>query len=173
MPIRYGERDGAVRAADQERRQPLYEHTQRSPRVLLLLFLAGAGVVIGLTRPQAPALALGPRLTIAAGVLALFVSGLVFSSLTISVGGGRLAWHLGAGLFRKSVALGEIATAEPTTITWMDGWGIHLTRRGWLYNEAGRQAVLITMRDGKRFMLGTDEPAVLVQAIRSARGPTD
>lgn len=148
----------------------MYEHTQRSPRVLLLLFLAGAGAVIGLTRPQAPAFALGPRLTIDAAVVSLLVSGLVFSSLTITVGGGQLAWHFGAGLLRKSVPLGEIVTAEPTTITWMDGWGIHLTRRGWLYNEAGRQAVLVTMRDGKRFMLGTDEPAALVEALHDAAG---
>ena len=171
MPTRYGERDNAVRAADQERRQPLYEHTQRSPRLLLLLCLAGAGALGGLTRMELRTLALGPRLVVAAAALSMFVSGMVFSSLTISVGGERLAWHFGAGLFRKSVPLGEIATAESTTITWMDGWGIHLTRRGWLYNEAGRQAVLVTMRNGKRFMLGTDEPAVLVQTIRSARGP--
>ena len=168
MPTRYGERDGAVRAADEEMRQPLYEHTQRSPRLLLLLCLAGAGALAGSTRTDLRTLALGARLVVAAAALSVFVSGMVFSSLTISVGGERLAWHFGAGLLRRSVPLTEIATAEPTTISWMDGWGIHLTRRGWLYNETGRQAVLVTMNDGKRFMLGTDEPALLVQALRGA-----
>ncbi len=147
----------------------MYEHTQRSPRLLLLLGVAAGGVLVALALPATRLLTLGPRLTLAASALSLFVSGLAFSSLTIRIADGRLAWHFGAGLFGKSVPLAEIASAEPTTITWMDGWGIHLTRRGWLYNDAGRQAVLITMHDGKRFMLGTDEPAALVQALH---GPT-
>jgi hypothetical protein len=59
-----------------------------------------------------------------------------------------------------------VASVEPAVTTWVNGWGIHLTRRGWLYNVAGRQAMLIGMRDGQRFMLGTDEPDALARAIR-------
>lgn len=147
-----------------------YEHTQRSPRILLLFGLAGAGVLAALALPSTRALALGPRLTLAASALALFGSGAIFSTLTITVDDERLAWHYGAGLFQKSVPLSEIVSAEPTTTMRLEGWGIHLTTRGWLYNVAGRQAVLVTLRDGKRFMLGTDVPAALVQALRGARG---
>jgi hypothetical protein len=147
-----------------------YEHTQRSPRILLLLGLAGAATLAALVLPSTRALALGPRLTLAASALALFGSGVIFSTLTITVDDERLAWHYGAGLFRKSVPLSEIVSAEPTTTVRLEGWGIHLTTRGWLYNVAGRQAVLVTLRDGKRFMVGTDEPDALVQALHGARG---
>ena len=143
-----------------------YDHTQRSARLLLLLGLAGAGALAALALPATRALPLGPRLTLAASALSLFGAGIVFSTLAIRVGDGLLAWHFGAGLLRKSVPLGEIVAEEPATITWMDGWGIHLTWRGWLYNVGGHEAVLITMRDGKRFMLGTDEPRALVEALR-------
>jgi hypothetical protein len=148
----------------------MYEHTQRSGRLLLLFCLAGAGALAALALPAVRALPAGPRFTLAAAALAFVVGGLGFSSFTIRVGDGRLAWHFGPGLVRKSVPLGEIAAAEPATTSWVDGWGIHLTRRGWLYNVAGHNAVLVTMRDGKRFMLGTDEPAALIAAIRAASG---
>jgi hypothetical protein len=142
-----------------------YEHTQRSVPVLLLFCLAGAGALAALLLPVTRSFPLGPRLVIAASALAMFGSGVVFSSLTTRVADGRLAWHFGLGLTRKAVPLTEVVSAIPARTTWVDGWGIHLTGRGWLYNVAGRQAVLVTMRDGRRFMLGTDEPDALLQAI--------
>ncbi len=72
----------------------------------------------------------------------------------------------GVGLVRKKVALAEIAACEPIRIRWWYGWGIHLTPYGWLYNVAGLDAVAITLRDGRKFALGTDDPDELVAAIR-------
>lgn len=143
-----------------------YAHTQRNPLLLLVLGAAGAGTLASLAVPGARAIPFGARLTIVAAAVAMVVSGLVFTTLTIVVDGGRLTWHFGAGLARKSVPLAEIVSAEPVTTTWVDGWGIHLTARGWLYNVSGRDAVLVTLREGKRFMLGTDEPARLAAALR-------
>jgi hypothetical protein len=143
----------------------VYEHTQRSPQLLLLFCLAGGGTLVSLSLPVTRALPLGARLTLGAAAVAMIGSGLLFSSLTIRVADGRLDWHFGPGVMRRSVPLGEIASAEPATTSWADGWGVHLTRRGWLYNEAGHQAVLVTKRDGTRFMLGTDEPAGLVREL--------
>ena len=65
-------------------------------------------------------------------------------------------------------ALSTIVSAEPTTTSIINGWGIHLTGRGWLYNVTGRQAVLVTQQDGRRFLLGTDEPETLAQTIMTA-----
>jgi hypothetical protein len=143
-----------------------YEHTQRSIPILLVLCLGAAGTLLTLQFRDARALPLGLRLTVAAGALAMVGSGVVFSSLTIMVDDGWLGWHFGLGLSRKTVPLADVVSAEATTTTWMEGRGIRYTARGWLYNVAGRQAVLVAMRDGKRFMLGTDEPDALVQAIR-------
>ena len=142
-----------------------YTHTQRSPLLLLLLVVAATVTLASLALPSARTIPFGARLTIVAAAVAMVLSGLVFTTLTITVDGDQLSWHFGAGLVRKSVSLSEIVSAEPVRTTWVDGWGIHLTARGWLYNVSGRDAVLVTLREGKRFLLGTDEPAVLAAAL--------
>jgi hypothetical protein len=93
------------------------------------------------------------------------VSAVVFSSLTIRVADGQLYWHFGPGVVKKSVPLSAIARTESTTTTFLNGWGIHLTSRGWLYNVAGRRAVHVQLRDGTQFLLGSDEPESLERAI--------
>jgi hypothetical protein len=144
-----------------------YQHTQRSHLLLLLLSVAAAVTLGSLALPVSRTIPLGPRLTIVAAALAMIASGLVFSSLTITTDAEQLSWHFGAGLFRKSVPLAEVVSAEPVRTTWVDGWGIHLTWRGWLYNVAGHNAVRVSLRSGKQFLLGTDEPAALAQALHS------
>lgn len=143
-----------------------YAHTQRSPLLLLVLGVAGVGALASLALPAARMMPFGARLTLVAAAVAMILTGLVFSTLTISVDADRLSWHFGAGLMRKSVSLAEIVSTEPVATTWLDGWGIHLTARGWLYNVRGRDAVLVTLRGGKSFLLGTDEPALLAAALR-------
>ena len=59
----------------------------------------------------------------------------------------------------------EIAACEPIQIRGC-GWGIRLTPYGWLYNVSGLEAVAISLRDGRKFALGTDDPDGLVTAIR-------
>ena len=43
--------------------------------------------------------------------------------------------------------------------------GIHHTPYGWLYNVSGFDAVAITLRDGRKFAVGTDDPHGLITAI--------
>ena len=50
----------------------------------------------------------------------------------------------------------------------MYGWGIHLTPRGGLYNVSGFRAVAVRLKGGKRFLLGTDEPERVCEAISLA-----
>ncbi len=52
-----------------------------------------------------------------------------------------------------------------TETTFLQGWGIHYTSRGWLYNVSGFRAVAVKLKSGKQFLLGTDEPAQLRAAI--------
>jgi hypothetical protein len=69
-------------------------------------------------------------------------------------------------LIKKEVSVAEIVAAEPIRIRWWYGWGIHLTPYGWLYNIGGWDAVVIALRSGRKFALGTDDPHGLVAAIR-------
>lgn len=84
----------------------------------------------------------------------------LFSSLTIEITDHELRWRFGPGLIQKSVPLAEIVAAEPVRTG--PSWGIHWSPgKGWLYNVSGFNAVAVTLRSGKKFALGTDEPQVL------------
>lgn len=128
----------------------------------MLLFVA--------TRDDVP---LAGQVTVAATLLVVVVSVWIFSSLTISVDGMHLRWAFGPGFVRKAVPLAEIAHVERTRSSPIYGWGIHLTPRGWLYNVWGLDAVWVRLRGGKQFLLGTDEPDRLVEAIQRALPATD
>jgi hypothetical protein len=94
---------------------------------------------------------------------------LLFSVLEISIDGRTLTWRFLPGFISKSVSLSEIADAKPTRTSFIWGWGIHYTNRGWLYNVSGLGAVHVRLRNGRQFLLGTDEPAALAEAINRSR----
>jgi hypothetical protein len=100
------------------------------------------------------------------GILA--VCGFVFSSLTIQITDRALRWQFGPGLIRKEVPLHDIEKAEVIETTFLQGWGIHYTTRGWLYNVSGFGAVAVRLKSRKQFLLGTDEPKQLLAALRHA-----
>ena len=136
-----------------------YQHTQRGPRiVILMVVLAVVGAVVGSL--------FNPVLFVTVPIL--LVTAWLFSSLTIAIADGELRWHFGPGLIRKKVSVGEIASAKVVRTNALEGWGIHLSRFGWLYNIAGFNAVAITLKNGKHFALGTDEPDHLAEQILSA-----
>jgi hypothetical protein len=140
-----------------------YRHTQIGARLRLAAIL-----------PAAPLVALGflvgkPLLLSALAAFFACVA-FAFSSLTIDVGDGKLAWSFGFGLLRQTVALGDIASATPVRNPWWYGWGVHLTPRGWLFNVDGLAAVEIALKDGRRFRLGSDDAERLAQALRTRTG---
>ncbi len=133
-----------------------YRHTQRAKYILVALgVLGGSVVLIGAVK--------FPSLLIVMPILIL--TAYLFHSLTIEVAEGQLRWRFGPGLIRKSVALTEIASAKPVRTNTLEGWGIHYSRYGWLYNVSGFDAVAITLRNGKRFALGSDEPEKLAESL--------
>ena len=93
----------------------------------------------------------------------------LFSVLEISIDAQHLTWRFLPVFITKSVLLADILEAKPTRTSFIYGWGIHYTDRGWLYNVSGLGAVHIRMRNGKQFMLGTDQPAALADAINRSR----
>ena len=80
--------------------------------------------------------------------------------------------RFGPGWPRKTVRLADIAAAEVTRTTFLEGWGVHRTRRGWLYNVSGFDAVLLRLANGRTLMVGTDEPRRLKAAIERAQART-
>lgn len=98
-------------------------------------------------------------------VVSLFVGMWIFRSLTIEISDTELAWHFGSGWPRRRVRLSEIVSVKPIRTSVMNGWGIHYTRRGRLYNVSGFGAVAIRLRSGRQFCLGTDEPEKLARHL--------
>jgi hypothetical protein len=148
--------------------RPRYEHRQ------------GGGITriaFGISALLLPALLLFDRASSPATYVAapvLLLAFLAFDGLRIRVTRDELAWRFGhLGFPRGRVALADIAAAEVTRTSFWEGWGIRRTRRGWLYNVSGYDAVLVTRRDGRTFLLGSDEPRKLKAAIEAARATRD
>jgi hypothetical protein len=144
-----------------------YEHTQIGYLTICILF--GATICVAVMAIVVPANRDG--LLISATIEVIFlICAIVFSKLTIKIDGETLRACFAMGLVFKKVPLAEIAACEPLRIRWWYGWGIHLTPYGWLYNVSGLDAVAITLRDGRKFALGTDNPQALVDAIERLIG---
>ena len=136
-----------------------YEHTQIGYVIiwsLLALILIASGGLIGHHAP-----------TVLVSVFRLICL-VLFYRLKISFEDETLCASFGLGVIHKKVRLAEIVSCEPIRIRWWYGWGNHLTPFGWLYNVSGLDGVAITLRDGKKLALGTDDPLGLVAAIRDS-----
>lgn len=140
-----------------------YEHTQTGYVLICGLFVAAFAFAFARFFQTSPA----REISLVISIL-LLITIVAFYKLTITIDGEALCASFGIGLVRKKVALADIAGCEPIRIRWWYGWGIHLTPYGWLYNVAGWDAVVITLRNGRKFALGTDDPDGLVAAIRAA-----
>jgi len=136
-----------------------YEHTQIGhviiSSLLTLILIASCGL-IGSSFHREP--------TVIVSII-LLVCLVLFYKLRITIEGETLCASFGPGIISKRVRLAEIVGCEPIRIRWWYGWGIHLTPSGWLYNVSGFDAVAITLRDGRKFALGTDDPHGLTTAI--------
>lgn len=140
-----------------------YGHTQIGHVVIWTLVAAAVLVALQAT------VKLGPHrepLLIVSVVLLIALA--LFYKLTITIDNVTLRASLGIGLIRKRVRIAEIVGCESIRIRWWYGWGIHLTPYDWLYNVSGLEAVAITLRNGRKFALGTDDPHGLVEAIQAA-----
>jgi len=126
-----------------------YEHTQIGHVIiwsLLAIILIASGGLIASPFHREPPVVIS---------IILLVCLVLFYKLRITIEDKTLRASYGPGIIRKRVRLAE------------NGWGIHLTPYGWLYNVSGFDAVAITLRDGKRFAFGTDDPHGLTTAIRA------
>lgn len=141
----------------------MYSHVQRS-KTLAVLAVALVGSILVLTAYIGPS-----ELAQTAPILVIvFLLLLNFSSLSIRVEQGRLAWSFGVGFPALSTPLQDITCVEVVSVPWWYGKGIHLTARGWIYNVGGNRAVEITLKNGRRFILGTDEPELLERVLKES-----
>jgi len=138
-----------------------YEHTQR-PSIVYVLAFAGLALAIAVLALEG---------NYSGMIIILFIPLLMFlfsGSLTVRLDETTLTVFFGIGIIRRRFPLADLMSCEQTRTRWYEGWGIHPTVRGWLFNIAGRDAVIFTRRDGRHFLVGTDEPQRLQAAILQA-----
>lgn len=139
-----------------------YKHTQIGTMILI-----GAALIVPII-----IFLVFNGLSLIAGctALLLILMTILFGSLTVEVADNKIACWFGIGLIRKQFDLAEITAVETTRYPWYYGWGIRLTPKGWMFNVSGLDAVEITLRSGKHFLIGTDRPHKLASAISQAAG---
>ena len=102
-----------------------------------------------------------------AAMLLVAATGLVGARLTVVVDVQSVTASFGWGWPGRTIDRAEIETAVHVRNSWWHGWGIRKVSRGWMYNNAGRDAVELSLRSGKVFRIGTDQPVELLAAITS------
>lgn len=147
--------------------RPLYEHTQVGWPMRIGL-LAGAVLFVGMTALEDLRQSQTALLALSLGAVLAVTIGWLWSSLTVRIADGTLRLQFGLGLPRKTVPLADLESVEVTRTRFLDGWGVHRTRRGWIYNVSGFDAVLLRRKDGKALLVGTDEPRKLKAALERA-----
>ena len=138
-----------------------YRHTQfGTVNVVVILAIAPLTILPAWVAGAAPV----------AWLILIFLLGILmlFHNLTVTIDSQDLRISFGIGLIRKRFPLDQIESSRPVRNTWLYGWGIRLTPRGWLYNVSGLGAVELQMKNGKTCRIGTDEPGVLAATLEEA-----
>ncbi len=145
--------------------EPIYERRQFGWTMIGAML-----VIIGITAALGGIKANGEASPLTGVVLFVLVLLALFSSMTVRVTESDLVWWMGSmrGL-GKTIPIEQIASADAIRTNVWNGWGIHLTPHGWLWNVSGFNAVEIQLKDGSRYAVGTAEPKALVAAIKRAR----
>jgi hypothetical protein len=151
----------------------MYKHRQTAwaywiPLVAVVLGFGVAAYV--LDRQGDTGSVTAPYLALPAGVLLLAL--VSFGSLTVMVDDELVDIRFAAGLIGKRLRLTDVQSCRPVTNRWWCGWGIRWIGRGqWMYsvgfNVSGLDAVELSMKNGKRYRIATDEPQRLCEAIQS------
>ena len=137
----------------------MYRHRQ-----IGWLIVTGFGAIAGFLgyvafRSHQP----GPLVPAALVALAL----VLFGALTVDVNDEFIEVRFGPGVIRKKWRLADVQSCQKVRNHWWYGWGIRwIGRDKWLFNVSGLDAVELSMKDGKTYRVGTDEPEKLCQLIQ-------
>ncbi|KPJ53663.1 hypothetical protein AMJ39_03945 [candidate division TA06 bacterium DG_24] len=139
-----------------------YQHTQIGYLLIFALAVAILAIaVLMVTR--------GPHWIGWLVLVTIWVTLLIFSTLTVAIRGGVLELRFGPGIIRKRFFVKDIDSWRIVKNPWYYGYGIRYTPHGWLFRVSGSYAVEIRMKTGATYRIGTDVPEELERAIRQAR----
>lgn len=145
----------------------LYFHRQTG-RVVLAVVGTGAFCLSAIALLRLPDHPAAGQLLLALGIAVAV--GLTGPSLQVTLTQDRLVARFGIGILRRTIALADISDVAVVRTRWYEGWGVHWTRRGMLYNVAGFDAVRIALDGGRSLRIGSDDAPGLAAALRNAIG---
>src|SRR5512145_1798393 len=138
-----------------------YKHTQIG-YVLIIAFSAAILLIVNLMFTAADV-----------NLVPIFVLGFMnlclalFATLTVEVNEQALNLRFGVGVIRKQFMLQDIEAYRAVKNPWYYGWGIHVIPRGWIFNVSGWEAVELQMKNGRKYRIGSDDAAGLVNALKT------
>ena len=138
-----------------------YEHTQVGYVIIVGIMAAMVGIGILLAK-------VGSNWIAIAVLVLLAVVLVLFHSLTVAINAEELIVQFGHGAIRKRLKLNEIESVQTVRVPWYWGWGIRATPQGMVFRVSGFDAVHVKLTTGKEYLIGTDVPQELEQAIRQA-----
>ena len=138
-----------------------YEHTQVGYVIIVAIVVAMVAVGIILSGTGTNFIAIGVLVVLAVALVS-------FCSLTVVISEEQLSVQLGPGVIRKRFRLNEIESCQAVRSPWYYGWGIRLTPHGMLFRVSGFHAVHIKLVTGKEYLIGTDAPQELEEAVGQA-----
>jgi hypothetical protein len=147
---------------------PQYEHTQAGWLRWLMYGLVAVLSGVLYFNPSDPVLQILMPSMAAVFLLLSFT----FGDLTVRDECEELVIEFGPlHLIRKRVPYAEILRVSTGRTTFLNGWGIHYTSGGWLWNLSGFDCVQLDLKGNRKLRIGTDEPAKLLDFLRSRVPP--
>ncbi|MDD3144586.1 MAG: hypothetical protein PHV23_00585 [Candidatus Gracilibacteria bacterium] len=135
----------------------IYEHKQKGKLMIIVLF--ATIILFSFIFFQS---GFDPIL----GLFMIFILFIIFSfsSLTVSLYSENIIIRFTCKLLKKEFSLGDVDSVKSVKNKWYFGWGIRgwfWPKYMWIYNVSGFDAVELTMKNGKIYRIGTDEPKKL------------
>ena len=111
-------------------------------------------------------------LWISLAALALVVTAhYLLSSLTVELCAQELRWHFGPGIWRKRIALAEVAAVRRIRLPWWYGIGVKYMPRAVAYLVAPGEGIEIATTTGQIVRIGSDDAERLAAALTRAPLP--
>ncbi|GMU25603.1 PH domain-containing protein [Patescibacteria group bacterium] len=146
-----------------------YKHTQIGYLMLVitlavLVFFSWLQIT---ARAEPPSVDSGANFAVTAIMASILFILASFVTLNVTIEERFLRIRFGWGIFRKKFPITEIATVRKVKNHWYYGWGIRLWfwPKMWIFNISGFDAVELTMKNGKIYRIGTDEPDILEESL--------
>lgn len=148
-----------------------YKHTQVGYLMIVisLAVLALFAWVYSMALAEVPSVDSGPNLLVSTVMVLILLILVSFITLTVAIDERFVRIRFGYGIFSKKFLLDDIVSAKAVKNHWYFGWGVRFWfwPRMTIYNISGFDAVEITMRNGKIYRIGTDEPKELERALNN------